>query len=128
MRTSRPAWTFTALLGLALFALSDLLFFDMAFLRRAKDLLRGQGSPRTGEQDAQLGGGHESDRSVYWKADFGQDVEVTRNFYHELGDHGYVAVLYNTRKPSFQTTLLRRYLYHASDGATTKPKTMSLHP
>ena len=89
MRTSHPrySWTYIPLLGLALFALSDLFFFDMAFLQRAKDLLRGQGSSHADQDDTPLDGGV---RSIYWKADLRRDVDVTRNFYHETGQHGYV--------------------------------------
>lgn len=88
MRTSRSrqSWTYI-LLSLALFALFDLFFFDMAFLRRAKDLLRGQGSSQADEDVTSHDGGA---GLVYWKADFGRDVDVTRDFYHEIGQHGYV--------------------------------------
>jgi hypothetical protein len=93
MRTTRSAaypLTIITVTSLALFALIDLLYADMTFLQRAKGFLRSQ-TAQTEEWDAGVDAGDEGlERSVYWKADFGAGVEVTRNFYHELGNHGYV--------------------------------------
>ncbi|KAI5453599.1 hypothetical protein NCC49_005423 [Naganishia albida] len=57
----------------------------MAFLRRAKNLLRGQGSSQV-EDETPVDDGT---RSAYWKGDFRRDVPVTKNFYHEIGQHGW---------------------------------------
>lgn len=91
MRTTRSAaypLTIIIVTSLAIFALVDLLYSDMTFLRRAKGFLRSQ----TEEWDVGLAAADQGlERSIYWKADFGAGVEVTKNFYHELGNHGYVS-------------------------------------
>lgn len=90
MRTTRSATYPLALISLsalAVFLLLDSLFFDMAFLQRAKGFFRAQAS-RTDEWDVTGGNDSGVDRAIYWKADFGSHVEVTKNFYHELGNHG----------------------------------------
>ncbi|KAJ9123609.1 hypothetical protein QFC24_003825 [Naganishia onofrii] len=59
----------------------------MTFMNRAKDLVRNFRSSQPpgyslNEEEA-------TERSLCWKADFGQDSSVKTNFYHEVGNHGW---------------------------------------
>ncbi|KAJ9103966.1 hypothetical protein QFC21_002429 [Naganishia friedmannii] len=63
----------------------------MSFLKRAKDRVRNfqSSQPATGSSSLPAAEEEATERSLCWKADFGQESPVTKNFYHELGNHGW---------------------------------------
>jgi hypothetical protein len=97
----------------------------MSFMNRAKDLVRNfQSSQSPGfspdEEEA-------TERSLCWKADFGQDSSVKTNFYHEVGNHGYVSQPLARLLRGDGCCFNRVYSPSASGGETTRPKITSIH-
>lgn len=64
------------------------------------------------------------ERSLCWKADFGQESPVTKNFYREVGNHGYVDSLVSGVSLFFPSDNL---LLIDTGGGITKLKITSIH-
>lgn len=118
-----PRWPYL-LAAIALLLLLGAALLDMTFMNRAKDLVRNFRSSQPpghslNEEEA-------TERSLCWKADFGQDSSVKTNFYHEVGNHGYVS-LWRGCCVVMAVVLIEFTPPSASGGETTRPKITSIH-
>jgi hypothetical protein len=74
----------------------DFLYFNMTLLQSTEGGCGVEMAQRIRMNDDAAAEDEGLERSIYWKADFRAGVEVGKNFRHELGNHGYAAVIHGS--------------------------------